>query len=187
MIEISTEVPKKVDEGLGEAAMLWNDEVSKHEYSIVNKEEYKNGAELLFQTKKMAKVIADEFSPQKSLADKAHKAICTSEKKYLKPLLTAEATIKSHMASWKEFQDEEDQNNDALVSSVPTIEGIETREKWFCEITEPLKVPREYLVVDEKRLNELARRTKGSVEVDGVRFNSTTTIVVRSKNEPINR
>ena len=183
MIEISTAVPKKIDEGLGEAAMLWNDEVSKHEYSIVNKEEYRNGAELLFQTKQMAKVIAEEFSPQKSLADKAHKAICTSEKKYLKPLLTAEATIKSHMAGWKEFQDEEDQNNDALVSSVPTIEGIETREKWFCEITEPLKVPREYLVVDEKRLNELARRTKGSVEVDGVRFNSTTIIVARSKNE----
>ena len=140
MIEISTEVPKKIDEGLGEAAIFWNDEVNS-DFSVVNKEGYKNGAELLFHTKKMAKVIADEFSPQKSLADKAHKAICASEKKYLKPLLTAEETIKSHMASWKEFQDEEDQNNEAFISSVPTIEGIETREKWFCEIIDPVKVP----------------------------------------------
>ena len=187
MIEISTEVPKKIDEGLGEAAMLWNNEIGESDYTITNQEEYKNGAELLFQTKQMAKVISDEFGPQKSLADKAHKAICTSEKKYLKPLLTAEKTIKSRMSGWKEYQDEEDRNNEALVSSVLELDFIETRDKWFCEVVDPLKVPREFLIVDEKHLNDLARRTKGSVEVDGVRFNSTTTIVVRSKNEPINR
>ena len=189
MIEISTEVPKKIDEGLGEAAILWNETIrlettdGSSAFDVVNKDDYINSAEMLLQTKSMAKIISDEFSPQKSLADKAHKAICASERKYLKPLLTAEATIKSRMSSWKEFQDEEDQNNEALISSVPKIEGIETREKWSCEVINLNEVPREYLVVDEKRLNELARRTKGSVEVNGIRFNSTTIIVARSKNE----
>ena len=103
------------------------------------------------------------------------------------PLIKTEERVKSLMSSWKEYQDEEDLHNEAFISSVPVVDGIETREKWSCDVFDPLKIPREYLVVDEKRLNELARRTKGSVEVDGVRFNSTTTIVVRSKNEPINR
>jgi len=185
MINISTDIPRKIQDGLGDSAIAMDDVCS--EIKVTNKEEYIASAAILLKTKQMAKLISSEFSVQKSLADKAHKTICGSEKSFLTPLIKTEERVKSLMSSWKEYQDEEDLHNEAFISSVPVVDGIETREKWSCDVFDPLKIPREYLVVDEKRLNELARRTKGSVEVDGVRFNSTTTIVVRSKNEPINR
>ena len=181
MIEISTDIPRKIQDGLGDSAIAMDDISS--EIEVTNRGDYIASGAILLKTKQMAKLISSEFSVQKSLADKAHKTICGAEKSFLTPLIKTEERVKSLMSSWKEFQDEEDLHNESLTSSVPVIEGIETREKWSCQVLEPLKIPREYLVVDEKRLNELARRTKGSVDIDGVRFNSTTTIVVRSKNE----
>jgi len=58
----------------------------------------------------------------------------------------------------------------------PLIRGLQERKIYKFEITDPLLIPREYLIPDEKKLGELARSSKGGAEVMGVRFYTETII-----------
>ncbi len=55
------------------------------------------------------------------------------------------------------------------------IKGISKRDNWIFVITDPDKIPREYLIPDEKKLSQVAKAHKGMLQVSGVAF----------KNEPI--
>lgn len=57
-----------------------------------------------------------------------------------------------------------------VASEQPKVAGISTRKVWKCRITDPRKVPREYLIVNEKMLADFAKATKGQIPVDGVEF-----------------
>lgn len=52
----------------------------------------------------------------------------------------------------------------------PRIADIRTFETWGYEIIDANLVPREFLCIDEKKLGQHARSTKGMVPVAGVRF-----------------
>ena len=52
----------------------------------------------------------------------------------------------------------------------PKIAGISRRQNWKARVVDPMKVPRQFLTVDEKALNAYAKATKGEVPVDGVEF-----------------
>jgi len=60
----------------------------------------------------------------------------------------------------------------SIVSEQPKVAGISTRKVWKARIADPRKVPREYLVVNEKMLDAFAKATKGAVSVEGVEFYS---------------
>lgn len=53
---------------------------------------------------------------------------------------------------------------------VQEVDRIKYREDWKAEVTDPLAVPREYLVIDEKKLAAVARALKADAKVPGVRF-----------------
>lgn len=52
----------------------------------------------------------------------------------------------------------------------PKVAGISRRQNWKARIVDQMKVPRQFLTVDEKALNAYAKATKGEVPVDGVEF-----------------
>lgn len=52
----------------------------------------------------------------------------------------------------------------------PKVAGISRRQNWKARVIDPMKVPRQFLMVDEKALNAYAKATKGAVPVDGVEF-----------------
>lgn len=54
----------------------------------------------------------------------------------------------------------------------PKVVGISTRVMWKHRVKDAKKVPREFLIVDEKALAAHARSTKGMVPVEGVEFYS---------------
>ena len=56
-----------------------------------------------------------------------------------------------------------------------SIKGISRRDNWIFVITDPDKIPREYMIPDEKKLKQVATAHKGTHPVPGVIF----------KNEPI--
>lgn len=62
-----------------------------------------------------------------------------------------------------------------IASNVDKVEGLSFREDWKAKVISINAVPREYLVVDESRLNALARATKGSLVIPGVEFYSVKT------------
>ena len=180
MSEELVEVDQKAIAAHAEAATEWNWAV-ENTYKISNVDEYVHGAALLAQSKAMAKTIIADFQPAKKKAFETHSTICTTEKKHLKPLSDAEKYIKGEMVRFKIEQDQLDIKNDAFLSTVPEIEGIEMRITWTFEIENESVIPREFLSPDATKLKEHAKKFKESSPVKGVRFLPKTTIAVRSQ------
>jgi hypothetical protein len=64
------------------------------------------------------------------------------------------------------------------VVAAPKVEGVSVRERWTYRIVDEALIPRNYLTVDEKRLGQLARSTKGTVNVPGVEFYNAASVAV---------
>lgn len=58
----------------------------------------------------------------------------------------------------------------AQVSYLPKTSGVSVRFEWRARVIDPAKVPRMFLIVDEKALHTFAKATKGKNQVDGVEF-----------------
>lgn len=56
-----------------------------------------------------------------------------------------------------------------VTREAPKVSGITTREVWKFEVMNPALVPREYLMVDEKKLGGVVRSMKGDTNIPGVR------------------
>jgi len=61
------------------------------------------------------------------------------------------------------------------------VAGVSTREIWKARIVDESLIPRKYLVVNEKMLGDIARSTKGAVEIPGVEFYAEETIAAASR------
>lgn len=57
-----------------------------------------------------------------------------------------------------------------VVSETPEVSGIVSKTTWTYEIVDETLIPRTFLMVDEKKLSGVARATKGTLDVPGVRF-----------------
>lgn len=57
-----------------------------------------------------------------------------------------------------------------LPPTTPKLEGISQRTTWRARVVDEAAVPREYLMVDDKKLQSVARATRGSVAIAGVEF-----------------
>jgi len=57
-------------------------------------------------------------------------------------------------------------------SKVEKVAGIATKTIWKFRITDLSQLPKEYMLPNEKLLGEVARSTKGSLEVPGIEFYS---------------
>lgn len=55
-------------------------------------------------------------------------------------------------------------------STVEKIAGINNRTIWKFRIVDANKIPRQYMIPNEKMLGEIARTLKGSLAIDGVDF-----------------
>jgi hypothetical protein len=54
----------------------------------------------------------------------------------------------------------------------PRVAGLSLREAWKFEVTDPAKVPREYLMVDEVKIRKIVMALKGDANIPGVRVYS---------------
>lgn len=70
---------------------------------------------------------------------------------------------------------------EASVPVMPKCEGTSMRAIWKAVVTDPDKVPREYLIVNQSALDALAKATKGSITIPGVRFEKTFVNSTRAK------
>ena len=59
-----------------------------------------------------------------------------------------------------------------LPKETPKVEGISTREVWKFRIVNPTLVPREYLIVDEKKVGGVVRSLKNLTNIPGVQVYS---------------
>jgi hypothetical protein len=58
----------------------------------------------------------------------------------------------------------------AVATKVEKIAGLRTRTDWKFRIVDVNKIPREYMMPNEKAIGEVARATKGAIKIEGVEF-----------------
>lgn len=66
----------------------------------------------------------------------------------------------------------------AFETSVEKIDGVAKRTIWKFEVIDEKQIPREYLVVDEKRIGGVVRAMKGEVVIPGVRVYAETSLAI---------
>lgn len=67
-----------------------------------------------------------------------------------------------------------------VVAAPAKVAGIQTREVWLFEVTDPALVPREYCSVDEKKIRAVVGGLKGETRIPGVRVYSEQQMAARS-------
>jgi hypothetical protein len=70
---------------------------------------------------------------------------------------------------------------EANVTVMPKVSGTTMREVWKAEITDINAVPREYMMVNQAALDSVAKATKGTLNIPGVRFVKTYVNATRAK------
>ncbi len=67
-----------------------------------------------------------------------------------------------------------------IPDTTPKVEGIsKPREDWKCRVKDASKVPAEYMKVDEVKLGQVVRATKGTLKIPGVEIWSEPNFSVR--------
>jgi hypothetical protein len=59
------------------------------------------------------------------------------------------------------------------------VKGVATKRTWKARVIDLNKVPRQFMIVDMKALNALAKATKGSMVVEGVEFFEESSLAIR--------
>lgn len=57
--------------------------------------------------------------------------------------------------------------------------GLSQKKIWYAEVTDPAEVPRDYLMIDERKLNKMAIAMKGEITIPGVVFKFKTVVAGR--------
>lgn len=103
----------------------------------------------------------------------------------------AEQTIKSKVLAFRAEQKREQMRAlaaaatshaelaQATEATTAKPDGMSEREVWSAEIVDASALPREYLVPDQKRLDQLAREQKSALSIPGVRPVSKKILVLR--------
>lgn len=68
----------------------------------------------------------------------------------------------------------------AVESKVEEVNGISTKKIWKFRIVDVNKIPRKYMVPDEKLIGKMGRVTNGKEQIDGVEFYSEDVISART-------
>lgn len=83
-------------------------------------------------------------------------------------VLAAEAEVVEHLAP-------------AVVEQPTKLAGIATRQDWYFEIVDEAAIPREFLVVDEKKVRAYVKAMKSDAKIPGVRVFAKDVISARAK------
>lgn len=158
-----------------------------------------------------AKNTRNFFGPLKEVCDKARKYIESARSEYrsnqektrreeedrLRALADKEQERlrkKAEKRAERAIEKGDEEKAQEIIDSVPVIaapvladaeipkqHGVKVRKIWKFRVVDEAKVPRDWLVVDEKGLGAFARATKGARKVPGVEFYSEDSEAVSGK------
>lgn len=142
------------------------DNLEKHLKSLmiayVNEEERKRKAE----EEKLRKIAeAAEAKERKRLEEQAAKALANGKTDKAEELSQRAATV-NRVAP-------------IVASTVQKVSGVSMKQNWKARVIDINAVPRAYLIVDEKKLDQIAKATKGSLTLAGIEFYSEDVLASR--------
>ena len=66
-----------------------------------------------------------------------------------------------------------------IIEDETKVSGISYRDNWKFTIVDASKIPREYLIPDEKKIGAIARAMKGNIEIPGINIFSVKVPIIR--------
>ena len=137
---------------------------------------YRQPMDMLYQAEKLLKRSILFFH------DKQEKERLAKEEK-----LRQRMEAKAQKAEEKgELERAEELREESLLQSVaPAIEkpkSISFQDRWYASVINEAQVPNEYKIVDVKKLDAVARATKGSISIPGVVFKVEKIVKSRGSN-----
>lgn len=124
---------------------------------------------MLVYSEKIEKEQAEE---QKKLDDAAEKERLRLEK------LAEKQESKGNVEKAEETREKAVSVPTHTFTPRPKPKGVAKRDSWQFRIIDASKIPREYLVPDEKKLGAIARAGKGTIKIEGVVFENKPIIAV---------
>jgi hypothetical protein len=167
---------------------------------VTSEAEYADYGKFLIEVKQRAKDLKAE-------RDKVLKPLKSAVKEleaWFRPALTAldraEMGFKKAMLTFRAEQEEKQRalvaaaqhqaktgNHTAAKALVgqmnvngPAAAGVSSRKTWKARVIDEALVPREYLVVNQAKLDQFAKLTKGAGDVPGVEFYEQETLAART-------
>lgn len=160
------------------------------------------GVALKNDIKSIIKAIREAFDPIVESANKLHKLATSTRKEQLKNPEEALDLVESKIlryaeAERKRVEEEEKKRQEEIQKAAEKgqekkietllskplsedrskVEGVQYREIWQLEILNPLEIPREFLIPDEKRLGEMARSLKHDFKIPGCKAVSKRIVI----------
>ena len=148
---------------------------------VATPEIYVDAGETLVNIKKIRKDLDAERKGITGKIDEAKKAVMDKYRPALDQLEEAEKAISEGMNNYVKSATKEmdDQEEKGLVPAnlIPQIKGITIRETWKAVVVDEDLVPGDYKIIDTSALNRIASATKGAMDVPGVEFVKTESVV----------
>jgi len=65
-------------------------------------------------------------------------------------------------------------------TAAPKLEGVATRKKWSWRVVDHDKIPHDYLMIDEKKINGIVRAMQGGTKIPGIEVYEETVLAATS-------
>lgn len=168
------------------------------EVKITDTPTYESAAGRLREIKARMKALEDERKAITRPLDASKKRIINLFRPVVESYQAAEKKIKAAMVAYDNVLEEKRRKEqeelekiqaqaesagieieEITVAEPERPQGISYREDWKFEVTDIEALPKKYMIPDEKTLAEIARSTKGLVEIPGVKFYPVKTPIAR--------
>jgi len=137
------------------------------------------------------KEVHEAFDPTVEAAHKSWKTALAQRAIYLNPLKSFKSLLRKKVAQFfdeqkriAKQQEEELKKNSKGISpevhiNIEKPKGQIVGESWKAIVVDIKKVPRKYLLPDQKKLDKMAKATKDKSDIPGVEFKCETTVHTR--------
>lgn len=148
-------------------------------------EDYATAGRLLTKVSTVLKAIDDEYEDDKKATYAVYKSILDTIKETKAPVETMKYKIKAAMDAWNREQKRlaverreaelqrsletgETVTDMPDVVTTPKIAGLKTYRVTKWRVTDEAAIPREYLTLDEKKVNQTVREMKTLANIPGI-------------------
>jgi len=158
--------------------------------TVATEEQCSAAGEILQKIKKRLKELDEMRRAITKPLDEAKKKIMTLFKDPTGQLEEIEMKIKKAILDFQQSLFAQQQIENAFCSenemesiepAVPNIAGVSIRKIWKFRIVDETKIPREWLMVDEKKIGSAVRKTGCHLKIAGVEIYEETILASSSK------
>lgn len=171
---LSTGTPVVLPEGPAPSELL---AVGRHVavHGIQSQAQADGCVKMLSVIKELTDTINASFDPAVKAAHDAHKKIIAARDEHTDVLEEAEKLLRAALNRWVVAQKQSG-------VAVP-MEGVTTRTTWKYTVEDLASVPREYLMLDEKKIKAVVKAMKGETAIPGIRVHEEGSVAVKKAAE----